>query len=260
MPASQIYFASDFHLGIDARLTSREREKQIVGWLHSIASECAHLYLVGDLFDFWFEYGQVIPKGYTRLLGSLAELVDSGIPVTVFTGNHDLWMFGYLEEELGVIVHREQPIQVQHHGKKFLIGHGDGLGPHDRGYKLLKKIFTNPLAQWSFARLHPNLGMRVAQFWSGKSRKANVQMESFQKLEQEWLFEYACAQQQADPVDYYVFGHRHLPIDAAIPGSNARYINLGDWLHHNSFGIFDGENIRLEFYQTDNRTIYPVSR
>lgn len=257
MPASQIYFASDFHLGIDARLTSREREKQIVRWLHSIAPDCAHLYLVGDLFDFWFEYNQVIPKGNTRLLGTLAELVDGGMPVSVFTGNHDLWMFGYLEEEIGVAVHRNQPIRAIHQGKTFLIGHGDGLGPHDRGYKFLKKVFTNPVAQWSFARIHPNLGIRMAQFWSGKSRKANVQMEAFNGLEREWLFEYACGYQQLDPVDYYVFGHRHLPIDTVIPAGQARYINLGDWLHHNSYGVFDGKELRLEFFEMDRRTVYP---
>ncbi|MCB0654814.1 MAG: UDP-2,3-diacylglucosamine diphosphatase [Saprospiraceae bacterium] len=257
MPADQIYFASDFHLGVDARLTTREREKQIVRWLHHITPSCGHLYLVGDLFDFWFEYRRVIPKGFTRLLGALAEMRDQGIPITIFTGNHDLWMFGYLSEEIGVQVITNQPVRVEHNGKKFVIGHGDGLGPYDKGYKFLKKVFTNSLAQWCFARIHPDLGIRMARFWSGKSREANDQLELFKGLELEWLYEYACQEQLKDPVDYYLFGHRHLPINAGLPGGRARYINLGDWLYHNSYAQFDGEKLLLKYFEIEKPVVYP---
>jgi len=165
------FFASDFHLGVDARLTSAERERQVVRWLRQIAPEAEAIYLVGDLFEFWFEYKTVIPKGFSRLFGVLAELRDAGIPVYVFTGNHDLWMFGYFEQEFGIKVYRK-PIDTIIHGKTFMIGHGDGLGPGDMGYKRMKKVFTNPFSQWLFGWLHPDLGIRLANFSSQKSRSA----------------------------------------------------------------------------------------
>jgi len=153
----KVYFASDFHLGIDARLSSREREKQLVRWLEQIRKDAYSIYLVGDVFDFWFEYKTVVPKGYVRLLGKLAELRDEGIPIYFFTGNHDMWMFSYFEEELGIPIYRE-PIVREIMGKTFFIGHGDGLGPGDHGYKFIKRVFANPVCQWLFERLHPKIG------------------------------------------------------------------------------------------------------
>ena len=184
------YFASDFHLGVDARLSSAEREKQIVRWLDQIADKADAIYLVGDLFDFWFEYATVVPKGYTRLLGQLAALRDAGIPIYFFTGNHDMWMFGYFEQELGIPIYRN-PVIREIDGKKYFIGHGDGLGPGDYGYKFIKQVFANPLSQWMFARLHPNFGIRLAQYFSGSSRQSNPSPQVFLGEEQEWLAVYA---------------------------------------------------------------------
>lgn len=242
----KIYFASDFHLGTPDHQKSREREDRIVRWLSSIQHDAEAIYLLGDIFDFWFEYKTVVPKGFIRLQGKLAELSDSGIPLFLFTGNHDMWMFGYFTEELGVPIYRE-PVVREFSGKKFYIGHGDGLGPGDRRYKFLKKFFNSPLCQWLFARLHPNLGFGIAQRWSRGSRAANEQKEQFLGAEKEWLVIYAKELLRKQHVDYFIFGHRHLPLDIQLePGS--RYINLGDWLHYNSYGVFDGETMELKYF------------
>ncbi len=186
MNKNKTYFASDFHLGSDAKFTSKEREKQLLQWLNDIQKDAEALYLVGDVFDFWFEYKTVIPKGYVRLLGKLAELRDGGLPIYFFTGNHDMWMFRYFEEELNIPTYRK-PIIREIHGKTFFIGHGDGLGPGDHGYKMIKKIFANPLCQWLFARLHPNFGIALANFWSGKSREVTKHENEFLGADKEWL-------------------------------------------------------------------------
>ncbi len=246
----KVYFASDFHLGIDARLTSREREKQIVRWLESIKADAAAIYLVGDVFDFWFEYATVVPKGYIRLLGKLAEIRDAGIPIYFFTGNHDMWMFNYFEEELDIPTYRE-PIEREILGKTFYIGHGDGLGPGDRGYKLIKRIFSNPLCQWLFARLHPNFGIHLANFWSGKSRGASKGENRFLGAEKEWLIAYANSRLDQQHADFFIFGHRHLPIDYMLNNRKSRYINLGDWINYNSYAVFDGENLEIKFFENE---------
>lgn len=246
----KIYFASDFHLGVDARLTSIEREKQIVRWLDSIKSDALEIYLVGDVFDFWFEYATVVPKGYVRLLGKLAELRDSGIPIYFFIGNHDMWMFEYFEKELNIPIYRK-PIQRELLGKKFFIGHGDGLGPGDQGYKFLKKVFSNRLCQWLFARLHPNFGIGLASFWSGKSRDSNPAEETFLGEEKEWLIAYSNRKLQDTYADFFVFGHRHLPIDYTLKNGVSRYINLGEWMNYNSYAEFDGETLQIKFFETD---------
>lgn len=252
----KIYFASDFHLGTDARRSSRERERQLVRWLDQIQEDVAELYLVGDVFEFWFEYQTVVPRGFTRLLGKLASLRDAGIPIYFFTGNHDMWMFRYFEEELGIPTYRE-PIVRELMGKTFFIGHGDGLGPGDRGYKLIKKVFANPLCQWLFERLHPNFGIRLANYWSGKSRDAaNPKKARFRGEEGEWLIAYAKRKLESLDVDYFVFGHRHLPIDFILNNGKSRYINLGDWMNHNSYAVFDGQNIGIEFFENENGQVF----
>ena len=252
----KIYFASDFHLGVDARLSSREREQQIVRWLDMIKEDAAEIYLVGDVFEFWFEYKTVVPKGFTRLLGKLASLRDAGIPIYFFTGNHDMWMFRYFEEELGIPTYRK-PIVRELMGKSFFIGHGDGLGPGDRGYKLMKKVFANPFCQWLFERLHPNFGIWLANYWSGKSRKATKPKKyRFLGAEGEWLAVYANRKLESQPIDYFIFGHRHLPIDFTLKNGKSRYINLGEWMNHNSFAVFDGENLGIEFFENENGKVY----
>ena len=172
--SKKIYFASDFHLGAPDYESSLVREKKIVSWLNHIEKDAAEIFLVGDIFDFWFEYKRAIPRGFARLQGKIADLTDKGIPVHVFTGNHDMWIFDYLPKELGVQLHRE-PIEREFFGKKYFIGHGDGLGPSDKGYKFLKKVFANKFCQWCFARLHPNFGIWLADI-SSKQAELNLEI------------------------------------------------------------------------------------
>lgn len=246
--SKKIYFASDFHLGVPNYEKSLEREKRIVKWLDEIKQDASEIYLMGDLFDFWFEYKHTIPKGFVRLLGKIAEIVDSGVPITLFTGNHDMWMFDYLPKELGVTIYRE-PITREYHGKKFYLGHGDGLGPGDNGYKFIKKVFANPFCQWLFERLHPNFAIRMANYWSKKSRLSKgIEDEKFSGEENEWLAIYAKEVLQKEHFDYFIFGHRHLPLNIQL-NPNSCYINLGEWVKHNSYAVFDGESLQLKYYK-----------
>ena len=244
--SKKIYFASDFHLGVPNFKSSRSREDKIVAWLNQIKIDASEIFLVGDIFDFWFEYKHVVPKGYVRFLGKLAELVDSGIQVHLFTGNHDMWMFNYLEQEIGVVIHRN-PIEKTIHGKSFLIGHGDGLGPGDGTYKILKKIFSNSVCQWLFARIHPNLGFGIAQMWSGKSRvKNDKNQDAFVDADSEWLYQYCMEVLLTQHFDYFVFGHRHLPLELPIKNTSSTYVNLGEWFSGNPhFAVFDGQKLNL---------------
>ena len=248
LPGKKVYFASDFHLGVPNKAQSLLREKKLVQWLSDIEKDAQHIFLVGDVFDFWFEYKTVVPRGYTRLLGKLASLADAGTQIHYFTGNHDMWTFGYLEEELGLKVYRN-PIEVCINNQQFYIGHGDGLGPGDNGYKFIKKVFASPISQWLFARLHPNFGIGLANFWSGKSRAANGPIdEIFLGEEKEWLIIYCKEVLEKKHYDYFIFGHRHLLLDVTLP-SNSRYINLGDWFKNAHFGVFNGVTLQLEKYE-----------
>lgn len=243
-PNKKIYFASDFHLGVPDAARSLEREKLIVKWLGEVRKDAEEIYLMGDIFDFWFEYGTAVPKGFVRLQGKIAEITDSGIPVHFFTGNHDMWMFDYFPKELGVTIYRE-PIRREYNGRKFYIGHGDGLGPGDKGYKFIKKVFASPLCQWLFARLHPNLGIRMAHYWSRKSRIANgAKDEQYHGDDKEWLAIHSREILKKEHFDYFIFGHRHLPLDIKL-SDKSRYINLGEWVNYNSYAVFDGEKLEL---------------
>lgn len=241
----KIYFASDFHLGVPSFEKSLAREKRIVKWLDEIKLDAAEIYLMGDMFDFWFEYKYAAPKGFVRLLGKIAEITDSGIPVTFFTGNHDMWMFDYLPREIGVTIYKD-PIEKEFNGKKFFLGHGDGLGPGDKGYKFIKKIFSNRFCQWLFARIHPNFGIGMANYWSRKSRLSNgPEDEKFTGEENEWLVVFAKGVLQTKHFDYFIFGHRHLPLDIKL-AENSRYINLGEWVNYNTYAVFDGNTVELK--------------
>jgi len=242
----KIYFASDFHLGSPNLEESHKREKQIVQWLTEIEKDAKAIYLVGDIFDFWFEYNKVVPKGFVRLLGKIASITDNGTPIHLFVGNHDLWMKDYLETEIGVIIHHEN-ISIKEGNKKILIGHGDGLGDGDYFYKILKKIFTSKICQWIFARFHPNLSFTLAHTWSKSSRK-NGDEAKFSKKEKEILFGYCQEQQKTNPVDYYVFGHRHLSLELKID-KKATYINLGEWINQKTYGVLEKGVIKLETYR-----------
>lgn len=249
------YFASDFHLGAAGRLSSRERERQIVQWLDEIARDAVELYLVGDVFDYWFEYGRVVPKGFVRLFGKLAELRDGGLPIYYFTGNHDMWMFRYLQDELGIPIYR-QPIVRELGGQRFFIGHGDGLGPGDTGYKFIKAVFSYPACQWLFERLHPNFGIWLMDFFSGTSRKANPSEADFYGEEKERLIQFCNSLLDENHVDFFIFGHRHLPIDFTLKNGKSRYINLGDWIDYNSYAVFDGNTLELKFYENADGKVF----
>ena len=246
MSASKIYFASDFHFGVPNYSTSREREDLVVSWLEEIRKVAAEIYLMGDIFDFWFEYAAVIPKGFIRFQGKLADLADSGIKITFFKGNHDMWMFDYFVKELGIQIISEELI-LERNGMKFYLHHGDGLGPGDAKYKILKKIFRSEFCQWLFARIHPNLGLAIARKWSKHSRLQNNQKEEFQDLEKEWLVSYSKELLLKEHYDFLIFGHRHLPLDVQL--GDSRYINLGEWMNFNSYAVFDGENLELRYFK-----------
>ncbi len=245
---NKIYFASDFHLGAPNEKESLKRERLIIQWLDEIKADAKEIYLVGDLFDFWFEYQHVIPRGFVRFQGKIAELTDSGIPIHVFTGNHDMWIFDYLPKELGVTLYRE-PITRSFNGKKVHIGHGDGLGPGDTKYKMLKGIFNSKICQWAFARIHPNFGIGIANAWSRKSRKTNIDYdEVFHGEEKEQLIQYCKSFVETDAtIDYFVFGHRHLPLEISI-NDKSTYINLGEWIKYNSYAVLDGDKLEMKVF------------
>ncbi|MBX3165348.1 MAG: UDP-2,3-diacylglucosamine diphosphatase [Bacteroidetes bacterium] len=245
MNSKKIYFASDFHLGVPTFEKSLEREKRVVRWLDSIKHDAAEIFLVGDIFDFWWEYKYTIPKGQTRLLGKIAEITDSGIPVHFFVGNHDLWMRDYFKQELNVSVFHA-PIERTFSGKQFMIGHGDGLGPGDSRYKFLKKCFTNPFLIWAFGRLHPNFSFWIARRSSRRSRiNTGDDDKQFLGEENEWLFLYCKEQEKIRHHDFYIFGHRHLPLDLKV-NETSRYINLGEWINYNTYAVWDGEILELK--------------
>jgi len=246
--SKKIYFLSDFHLGAPDAASSLVREKRICRFLDAAKTDAATIFIVGDLFDFWFEYSTVVPKGYVRILGKLAELTDSGIAIHFFVGNHDMWMKNYFQSELNIPVYFE-PKTFVFNNKKFLIGHGDGLGPGDKGYKMMKTVFRNPACQWLFGILPPYFGIGLANYFSKKSRAQTGQVdEKFLGEENEWLIIYSKEILQKEHYDYFIFGHRHLPIDVELKG-NSRYINLGEWIKYNSYAVFDGDTLTLQYYK-----------
>lgn len=246
-PGKKIYFISDFHLGVPNDTDSRKREDKIVAWLNSISNDVQILFLMGDVFDYWFEYKEVVPRGYVRLLGKLAELSDAGVEMHYFTGNHDMWVFDYLPKEIGLQIHRA-PIQREYNDKKFFLGHGDGLGPGDYGYKFIKKVFANKLAQWLFARIHPNTGIGLMKFFSRRSRIATGTSDDvYLGDDKEWLMIYSREVLQKEHYDYFIFGHRHMPLDKSL-SDNSRYINLGEWINQFTYAVYDGQELQLKKY------------
>lgn len=240
----KVYFASDFHLGSPNHEVSLTREKKICRWMDEIKKDCAALFLVGDMFDFWFEYKSVVPKGFIRFQGKLAEFVDSGIPIYMFAGNHDIWLFGYFTQELGIPIFRK-PQVFEAAGKQLYLVHGDGLGPGDSTYKLLKGIFENKLCQWLFSRLHPNFSFSLANGWSAKSRSSHDVKESAKfRGEDEWLIIHSRAVEANTHHDYYIYGHRHHAINYPL-SDESTYINLGEWFDQCTYGVFDGQEMKV---------------
>lgn len=243
-PNKKIYFCSDQHLGAPDDASSAIREKKFVAWLNEIQPDCQALFLLGDLFDFWFEYKEVVPKGFVRTLGKLAEFQDNGIPIYFFIGNHDLWMRDYLEKEVGAkIFHRPQ--QFTMNDKFFLIGHGDGLGPGDKGYKRMKKLFTNPIAKKLFYLLHPDFAVWLGKTMSRQNKYISGDQDAeYMGDDKEWLVQYALYKLEQSYFDYFIFGHRHLPLNIDLK-DGSKYINLGDWVNFFTYAEFDGKKVSL---------------
>ncbi len=238
------YFASDFHLGAPSYFLSRERENRIVNWLDMIKPDAAEVFLMGDIFDFWFEYKTVVPKGYIRLLGKLAELSDAGTQFYFFKGNHDMWVFDYFQKEFNMKIVDDE-LEIVRNGKKFFLHHGDGVGKGDKGYKLLKKVFRSKFCQWLFSVAHPNIGVGLANYWSSKSKYAKRNEKKFEAVELAWITDFNQQQiSQGNNFDYIVMGHRHFPIDVALQ-QGTRYINLGEWINFNTYAVFDGNALKL---------------
>ena len=243
----KIYFVSDVHLGAPALKNNRERELLFARWLDEIKEDVAELYLMGDIFDFWFEYKKVAPRGFTRILGRIADFTDKGIPVHFFVGNHDLWLKEYLVEELGISVYHKEVVK-EICGKNFFLAHGDGLDPDDKGYHFLKKVFTNKTMNWLFARMHPNFGFFIAHKWSAASRLSKSDYQGEFMVNQEGMYKFAADFLKTNSINYFVMGHRHRMAMEQI-NENASFILLGDWISSFSYGVFDGEKFELKKYK-----------
>jgi len=244
----KVYFSSDNHLGAPTAEASKPREQKFLRWLDHIRPNAHAIFLMGDLFDFWFEYKTVVPKGFVRVLGKLAEFRDSGIEIYFFVGNHDLWMSGYFEKELGIPVYHDPKIFTIN-DSVFFLGHGDGLGPKDKGYKRMKKIFRDPFFQWLFRWVHPDIGVRLGHYFSVKNKLISGDEDQvFLGEENEWLVAYAKRKLETAHYDYFIFGHRHLPMEVDL-GQQATYFNLGDWISHYTFGVFNGKTFQLETFE-----------
>lgn len=243
----KIYFASDFHLGSPNHQQSRIREDRIVRWLEAITPSCSELFLMGDVFDFWFEYKTVIPKGYVRLQGKLASMSDAGIKIYFFKGNHDMWVNDYFTTEIGMKVISDE-FEMERGGKTFYLHHGDGLGPGDLKYKFLRKIFRNPVCQWLFSLVPPRIGIGIANAWANKSRVKKTY--PFTTGAEEWLSIHAESQLLIKHYDYFIFGHRHLPLDLKV-GKSSRYVNTGEWINYNSYAVFDGNTLSLNYFEKE---------
>jgi len=247
----KIYFASDNHLGAPSDKESRIRERKFIMWLDSVKEDAEIIFLLGDLFDFWFEYKHSVPKGFTRTLGKLAELSDMGIKIYFFVGNHDYWMNDYFEKELGIKVFKKPEVFV-FNSKSFFIGHGDGLGPGDKGYKRMKLVLSNPFFIWMFKLIHPDMGIPLGKYFSQKNKLISGEKDlSFKGENNEWLIRYCNKKLDEDHIDYFIFGHRHLPITHSLK-NKSKYINLGDWISHYTFGVFDGKNFKLRSFNSEN--------
>jgi UDP-2,3-diacylglucosamine hydrolase len=242
----KIYFASDIHLGLYPPDKSRKREKLFVQWLDEIKNDASELYLLGDIFDFWYEYRKVVPRGFTRVLGKICEFTDKGIPVHYFTGNHDVWVFDYLPSETGVIIHHK-PFITEIYGKKFFLAHGDDLGFEDIGYKFLKRCFTNKTLQWMFSKLHPNFALSIGHAWSRKSRYSKGIAEEFKGEDKELQILFAKATLKKEHFDYFIFGHRHIAMDYKL-SDNSKLINLGEWIFSYTYAVYDGNDVQLKKY------------
>ncbi len=232
MPTAPVYIASDVHLGA----VPDETATSFCSWLDFAGREASRVFINGDLFDFWFEYRSVIPRGHTRVLGALARLVDAGVPVDFMGGNHDWWGGTFLTEEIGVTFHRE-PVTMELAGLRTLVAHGDGLGTGDLGYRMLKSVLRGRGTRWAFRWLHPDLGARVARWVSRTEHRGATEGASDEDPRAEFLKAWALERLAEDPtLDLVVLGHSHRPEKVeASPGRF--YLNGGDWVHNRSYVV-----------------------
>ena len=250
----RIYFISDLHLGMSSPEQSLRREKLVVQWLDEIGRDASELWMLGDIFDFWFEYSKVVPRGFTRFLGKLASLSDQGVKIHLITGNHDIWAFDYLIKEIGLEIHRKSLIKIWNN-HLFLLGHGDGLHKKDIKYRMLQRVFKNRMVQWLYARLHPNGTTTLAHWWSKKSRMKHGEFGIFLGVDNEHQIQFARQEIQKNPeIEFFIFGHRHIPFDIQI-AENSRVICLGDWIGNFTYGVFDGEEFHLKKFLEDQGSI-----
>ena len=250
MSNKKIYFISDIHLGQHPAEKSFEREILLVKWLDSIKSETDELYMMGDIFDFWHEYWKVVPRGFTRFLGKLAEMSDNGTKIHYFTGNHDVWVYDYLPAEIGLKVYRK-PVVKELNGLKFFLSHGDGLDRKDFSYKILKRMFSNKVLQWLFARIHPNAALALGHRWSGTSRYAKgIVAEPYRGEDEECQIVFAKEKLKTEHFDFFIIGHRHIPWDIKL-NENSRIINIGDWINNFTYVVLDGQKLELKSFFKD---------
>jgi len=242
----KIFFASDFHLGLKAGGDPAEREKKVVKWLKTIAPDAREIYLVGDIFDFWWEYKLVVPKGFTRFLGTVSSITDSGIPVHFFTGNHDMWVRDYLSDECGLIIHTS-PYTQTIDSKRFYIAHGEGLGSKNTGYRILLGIFHNKPLRFIYSMLHPRLGIGIGHKWSLNSRLGKGITMGFLGEEKEDLIRYSRSVLENENIDYFVFGHRHLALSHKLD-QGSQIVFLNDWIRQGSFAEWDGKELNLRAF------------
>jgi UDP-2,3-diacylglucosamine hydrolase len=240
----KIYFASDFHLGLPAGTPPIEREKRVVAWLNTVATDARAIYLLGDIFDFWWEYKLVVPRGFTRFLGTVSNITDSGIPVHFFTGNHDMWTKDYLSGECGLIVHND-PLTTTFDGKSFHLAHGEGLGSTGAGYRILLSIFRNQVLRKLYSALHPSIGIGIGQKWSLSSRLGKGIMLEFMGEEKEDLIRYAKTILKKENIDYFIFGHRHLAMSYKLQ-NGSEIVFLGDWIHNGNYAVWDGNTLEFK--------------
>jgi len=253
---TKYYFASDFHLGVDARLSGKERERLLVEWIDEIIHDAKEIYFLGDTFDHWFEYAQVVPKGFNLFLGKLEQLRMEGIPVFFFTGNHDMWMSDYFVKEFGVELIKDTLIK-DIGSKRFYLRHGHGLPTAGFADRMMHKAFAHPLLQWLFARLHPNFAIRLMKYFSHRSRLSHGYEDMHLDLQKDKMLRFVKKLSGTKPdLDFVIMGHRHLPIDLTLENGKTKYINLGDWVSLFSYGVFDGENFNIKFFKDEHR-IFP---
>ena len=235
------YFVSDVHLGLQVD-DPADRERRFVGFLNSLPENTGAVYLLGDIWDFWYEYRDVVPKGYVRVLGALQALMDRGVEVYFFQGNHDIWTYSYFEE-LGM-KKLVQPCIVEIEGKTFCLGHGDGLGPTPFGYRVIKYVFNNKVIQTLFSMLHPWIAYRIGNVWSKHSRLSHKEEYVF-KGETEPLYQFVEEHSQNHKADFYIFGHYHTQADIALPGG-PRLLLLKDWISSSPYISFDGSQLDVQ--------------